>query len=168
MDNVTDIINKLRESIESAAFLVATPDSQSQAHTKLVQSLVLLDHLEQHIPNASERVPSFQAERNSETVALELQKLERKLPRWRKNTHQKNSQILIEFLKLSKDWRKVAYETLKAHCRNIDGFERNYNQMKNFGDKNHGKVFDERDGYVELWEPAVALVLELFGDYEEA
>jgi hypothetical protein len=34
--------------------------------------------------------------------------------------------------------------------------------MKNFGEKNHGKVFEERDGYVTLWEPVKDFILNLY------
>lgn len=36
--------------------------------------------------------------------------------------------------------------------------------MKNFGEKNHGKVFEERDGYVTLWEPVKDFILKLYNE----
>lgn len=34
--------------------------------------------------------------------------------------------------------------------------------MKNFGEKNHGKVFEENDGVITLWEPVQEFILELY------
>ena len=38
--------------------------------------------------------------------------------------------------------------------------EGNYNSMKDFGEKNHGKVFHEVDGYISLWEPIADFVIK--------
>jgi hypothetical protein len=84
---------------------------------------------------------------------------------WFKKPWQINSQILIAFLKLRDKQDVITPEDIKMKCPEIKGFEGNYNQMKNFGDKNHGKVFEENsNGEVELWSEVKDFILK---EYKE-
>lgn len=38
----------------------------------------------------------------------------------------------------------------------------NFDQMKNFGRKNHGKVFSITDGEIELWSEVKSFILDLY------
>ncbi len=44
----------------------------------------------------------------------------------------------------------------------VEKFEGNYNQMKNFGLRNHAKVFQENNGYVSLWLPVSTFIKGLY------
>lgn len=92
----------------------------------------------------------------------EIKKVRRKIPRWFKNAHQINSRILVAFLKLKNDNVRVTPTALREHCSEINDFEGNYNQMKNFGEKNHAKVFEENNNTIELWKPVESFILESF------
>lgn len=99
-----------------------------------------------------------------EQVRVEIAKIESRIPKWFNNPGQINSRILIRFVELMNDEGKVVRSALENRCKDIIRFDGNYNQMKNFGDKNHGKVFEEVDGVIELWEPVEEFVL---AEYEE-
>ncbi len=91
--------------------------------------------------------------KESQEITAEIKRIQRRVPRWFKNPTQINSRILIEFLTLSDRGNKqVNISDLKAKC-NIKEFDINFAQMKNFGKRNHGKVFDTINGKVELWLP---------------
>lgn len=93
-------------------------------------------------------------------VADEIKKVKRKVPMWFQKPTQINSRILSSFLRLRDRGGLVTLVELKAACRDIPRFEGNYNQMKNFGEKNNAKVFEETNGAVLLWEPVETFIIE--------
>lgn len=92
----------------------------------------------------------------------EIKKVKRKIPRWFKNTHQINSRILVAFLTLKNNNIHVTPTVLREHCSEINDFKGNYNQMKNFGEKNHAKVFEEINNTIELWKPVEDFIFESY------
>jgi len=98
----------------------------------------------------------------------EIQKVKRKVPRWFKNPHQINSKILVSYLKLKNNNMQVTPAILREHCGEISDFEGNYNQMKNFGEKNHAKVFQEINNTIELWDPVEGFILKSYEIYTNA
>ena len=101
--------------------------------------------------------------RNSETERdIEIKKVQKRVPRWFKRPHQINSTILLSFLELSEQFDDVTVEMLRDKCRNISDFEGNFNQMKNFGEKNHGKVFELKSGKIYLWKPVEQFILDKY------
>ena len=54
---------------------------------------------------------------------------------------------------------------IKSKCQHIADFSGNFSQMKNFGEKNHGKVFAENYGEINLWEPVEQFILEHYKAY---
>lgn len=83
----------------------------------------------------------------------EIDKIYRKLPKWFKNPDFICSRILIIFLELEKKYGTVKYDLLAEYCSGIKTFKSNFAQMKNFGEKNHGKVFELNGQIVTLWNP---------------
>src|SRR5690606_25555963 len=83
----------------------------------------------------------------------EIDKIYRKLPKWFKNPDFICSRILIIFLELEKKYGTVKYDLLADYCSGIKTFKSNFAQMKNFGEKNHGKVFELNGQIVTLWNP---------------
>ncbi len=98
----------------------------------------------------------------------EIKKVRRKIPRWIKNPHQINSRILVAFLKLKNNNIHVTPTVLREHCSEINDFEGNYNQMKNFGEKNNAKVFEEINNTIELWKPVESFIIESFEIHKNA
>jgi len=96
-------------------------------------------------------------------VQHEIKRVHQRVPKWLMNPTQYNSTILTKFLELSvNDKYKVKYNDLKKEC-NFDTFDSNYNQMKNGGEKNHAKVFNESNEFGEkiitLWKPVKDFIL---------
>jgi len=101
---------------------------------------------------------------NENTQALEVEKVKRKVPLWLKKQNQYNYKILNTFMSLSNNNKHtISTRLLEMHC-NIDPkvFLSNYNLLKTVSEKNHGKVFSEKDGQVTLWEPIKEIVMEYF------
>lgn len=93
----------------------------------------------------------------------EIEKVKRKLPKWFNNPNYICSQILINFLELKDNSSFVEYERLAHKCNSIKTFKTNFAQMVNFGEKNHGKVFEKNNSIVTIWNPIKA---ELMMEYE--
>lgn len=171
-------IQKLRENLETVAFLISKSGAEREAHSKIVESLVLFsqleseleeifnnlarDSIEMSVPNVGPR-QSKQSNLKNETDR-EVEKVIRRLPRWFRNPSQYNSTILYSFLKLAEKNQSVSLHALRSECKLLNDFDGNYNQMKNFGEKNHGKVFEEIDGNVKLWGPVKDYILKLYNE----
>jgi hypothetical protein len=89
---------------------------------------------------------------NTDKTILEVNKVQQKIPEWFKNQNQTNSKILINFIRLQEKNGCVSYSDLEKDCQSIKNFKSNFDQMKNFGKKNHAKVFDMTGTNVQLWE----------------
>ena len=70
-------------------------------------------------------------------------------------------------MELLREHNNVEYDQLYNRCIEIEKFEGNFNQMKNFGEKNHGKVFDQIGNNIKLWEPVRSFVTEEYRKYLE-
>lgn len=97
---------------------------------------------------------------DSQEVANEINMITRRVPRWLQNTNQINSRILITYLELNKKHPdKVTLELLRSEVLNqyedidLNKFNRNFTQMSQISENNHGKVFDRCNDYIHLWEP---------------
>lgn len=91
-------------------------------------------------------------EYNANKKEIEIEKMERKLPKWFRNPSFICSQILINYLELKSAENSVTYEMLERKC-NLKTFKSNFDQMKNFGIKIHGKVFEKTNSIITIWEP---------------
>jgi hypothetical protein len=89
----------------------------------------------------------------TENEIYQINKVTPKLSKWFKNQNMICSQILINYLKLEEKFTLVEYYVLAEKCKNLKTFKSNFDQMKNFGEKNHGKVFEKFDSKIKLWKP---------------
>jgi len=95
------------------------------------------------------------------SVSSEVEKVLRKLPKWAMNPNQINTKILKLFLDLESSGEdKITESLLMEQYRDHAEFLRNFNQMKMISPKNHGKVFDVKDGRITIWEPVLEAVLD--------
>jgi len=91
---------------------------------------------------------------------IEIDKVIRKLPKWFKKPDNINTRILITFLELEKEFgSSVDYDILSKNCSGIDTFKTNFAQMKNYGQKNNGKVFEQTGSLITLWNPIKKYVI---------
>ena len=89
----------------------------------------------------------------TEIEIYQINKVTTKLSKWFNNKNMICSQILINYLKLEEKYDSVDYDVLAEKCKNIKTFQSNFDQMKNFGEKNHGKIFEILDSKIKLWKP---------------
>ncbi len=181
MNNLASQFTALRNNLESVAFLVSKGSSEKEAHTEIVQSLVLLAQIEAEVNdimqiNDNNALNYFERKNlstprsnysSTSEIDSEIKKVKRRTPRWFKNPNQYNSIILIGYLELSETQSQISPSMLKNKCKQVSDFEGNYNQMKNFGEKNHGKVFEEKDGVITLWEPVQEYIMDLYDQYKK-
>lgn len=97
----------------------------------------------------------------------EIFKVYRKIPNWFKNESQKNSKILITFLKLNVEGQKITVEKLKEKVK-IDNFDSNFKNMSEIYSKNHAKVFQLlKNGEVVLWKDVEKFILQEFKKFKQ-
>lgn len=95
----------------------------------------------------------------------EIEKVKRKVPLWLRKPNQYNYKILKTFIDLSNNnSHYVNITTLEKHSNIKDPrkFLSNYNLLKTISEKNHAKVFQEKNGQVTLWEPVSETITKYF------
>lgn len=119
------------------------------------------------------RVDNIKEDKNTGKMKTEyeeeIKKVRRRVPGWKRKPDQVNSKILGLFMELSDNGKKgifidVLFDEFENKCpEEISLFVRNYNQMKNISEKNHGKVFSEdEEKTVWLWEPVKDFIIETY------
>ncbi len=95
-----------------------------------------------------------------------------RIPRWARNPQQNNHKILKAFLELQREIGRVTIDSLRRRCSDpvqhpetyVPHFDNNYAQMKFDNGNSHGKVFEEKDGYVTIWD-RISDTLQRYRDY---
>lgn len=151
MDGLNTKLQAIEDILGNAAFLVSKGGREREAHSEILKALTITLSLKQGI----EQAPADQ----QANVAVEINKVQSRLQKWAKNPQQKNARILRAYLDLKKNGHKtITEEQLKAGLPKDVSFEKNFPQMKNIADKNHGKVFDQRGKIIHIWEPVAPYV----------
>lgn len=102
-------------------------------------------------------------EATQDLVSAEISKVENRLPKWLNNPMQLNSRILYAFLRLyDPTVGYVFYNELERVSNLGKIFSSNFDQMKNFGKKNHGKIFEQDGNRVYLWDKVKDFVLSAY------
>ncbi len=97
-----------------------------------------------------------------------------RIPRWARNPQQNNHKILRAFFELKQEIGNVTLDALRRRCSDPSGhpntyvphFDNNYSQMKFDNGNSHGKVFEEHDGYITIWD-RISDTLQRYRDYFE-
>ena len=105
---------------------------------------------------------------NNESEIYQINKIVPKLSKWFNNKNLICSQILISYLILEEKNTKVEYQDIAEKCKHLKTFKSNFDQMKNLGEKNHGKVFDVQSGIVKLWKPVEKDVYFEYSKYKNS
>ena len=99
----------------------------------------------------------------TEKELREVERVKSRVSRWVVKIDQYNAIILNTFMKLSNNNNLlVKINDLKDESGLEKKFQTNYNQMKKIFDKNHAKVFEEKNGYIKLWEPVEDFIIDLW------
>ncbi len=143
---------------EDVAFLIAKGASAKDIHSNIIKGLIVLSDIKKSI-----LTQDIKEEKPNQSESDEVEKVQRRLKLWSKPERQQNinSQILNAFLKLRQSGEKHITEIdIQNKLKNVDDFKNNFDQMKNIAEKNHGKVFEQNGGQIEIWEPVSLLVSE--------
>lgn len=167
MKNIAPKISQLRKHLESTAFLVSRGHAEKEAHSEIVRSLVILSEIETALLEPETRIETAAYSAPARVLTSinsdkeEVKKVSRRLRLWAKRQYQINSRILNAFLKLQSSGQTTITENdIKRELPDESSFESNFAQMKNFGEKNHGKVFDQYGENIAIWEPVLSDVRE--------
>lgn len=98
----------------------------------------------------------------------------KRIPRWARNPQQNNHKILRAFFELKQELGNVTIDALRRRCSDPTGhpntyvphFDNNFSQMKFDNGNSHGKVFEEHDGYITIWD-RISDTLQKYRDYFE-
>lgn len=102
---------------------------------------------------------------NGASKELELAKIYKKVPVWFNKPYQKNSQILINYMRLREQKTPVTFFELEKACERINNFRSSYQAMKTISERNNAKVFDEVGRIISLWEPGKSFVEKEYEKY---
>lgn len=116
------------------------------------------------IPFVSKKTKVNNNETNKESQ--EIEKVEKRVPKWFKNPDQFNSQILISFMELQGKKGFVNLIDLEKACSGIKTFKPNFDAMKNITPHNSGKVFHENEkNEITLWGLVEEFVMMEYNKY---
>lgn len=145
----------LKSELEEAAFMLAGNADPKEIHSKLVNSILLVEQLKMGQENSS----------NKRSDLEEVNKVSRRLKIWAKPSRQNqyNAKILNAYIELHHSGiSNITEDDLDRKLDCSSWFWPNFNQMKAIAEKNHGKVFEVRSGKVNIWPP----VQDAVEDYE--
>lgn len=171
----------LANALQSAANQYKTPDpvqpSPAPAQTPYRQAVPPV----QTPPPVQTAPPPVQPQRGavppepeSGSIFQEWGKAIKRIPRWARNPQQNNHKILRAFFELKHELGNVTLDALRRRCSDPTGhpntyvphFDNNFSQMKFDNGNSHGKVFEEHDGYVTIWD-RLTDTLQRYRDYFE-
>ncbi len=163
MSNLQSKLTLLKSRLESAAFLVSKEGAEREAHSEIVQSLILVSEIESHL-TAPNKINTAGG-----TDIHEANKVRRRLKLWSGRQNQINAKILNAYLRLQRGGKSIITELdLRNELPEEQSFETNFTQMKIIAERNHGKIFDQHGERVTIWEPVANDVREyeniIFGE----
>ena len=165
----------LAHALQSAANEFRTPDPQPQVPPRAAQQQ-RNDSAANAAPpppaygRAPEQNPQQKRQSARTDVFSEWGKAIHRIPRWSRNPQQNNHKILRAFFELKQEIGNVTLDALRRRCSDPSGhpntyvphFDNNFSQMKSDNGNSHGKVFEEHDGYITIWERYTSEIPRLF------
>ncbi len=160
------VIDKVKNQLHRAAFLVAQPGKAEEAHSEILRCILDLEQLNQENEEVSDQPPKLKIlkhtrQRSSTDEREEISKVERRLRLWSRRPSQINTQILIAFLKANREGVKHVTESdIRSRVPDPSSFDINFAQMKIIAPKNHGKIFEHDGQEVTIWDPVKPFVTQ--------
>jgi hypothetical protein len=102
---------------------------------------------------------------NDSDIQHEVKRIQNKIAGWFQNKSQYNSRILYAYIKLFNENDGVVTVSELSKEANFTTFKSNYDQMKAIAPHNHGKIFDEKDGKVYLWNEVETIIWNYYNKY---
>ncbi|MGB4057170.1 MAG: hypothetical protein WBK77_03700 [Alphaproteobacteria bacterium] len=98
--------------------------------------------------------------KHDEATEAHISKAQRKLMKWAQDPEGMPSKILDVYNYLLNVSKKslidiaILEQTFKSAKEDVPTFRQNFDQMKNFAEKNHAKIFDvQPNGHIAIWPP---------------
>lgn len=155
MSDIELKLSLLKKTLESAAFLVSKGSAEKEAHSEIIQSLILVSEIESLFALPKKTGAPSGSENH------EAKKVRRRLRLWAGRQNQINAKILNAYLRLQKSGRKtITEQDLKNELPDEQSFDSNFAQMKIIAERNHGKIFDQHGEQITIWGPISADVRE--------
>ncbi len=149
------LLSKSKEKAQSISKFIAIQviENDDELYLKSLDLIMLLSKLEEKMnSNASENIMAY-----DDKTTEEINKVKRKIPKWKKNPYQINHKILEAYFKMKKENLSVTAEVFERSCKEYYGndfsFFTNFSQMHNIAPKNNAKVFEINNGEIMLWKP---------------
>lgn len=92
----------------------------------------------------------------------EIEQVLKRVPRWFVNIEQKNSKILLTYLRVSNMNQNSVYPSIVEKNCGLDkvSFRHHFNNMRN-SSSTIGRVFQTNpDGTISLWQPVAEFILQ--------
>lgn len=155
MSDIEPKLPLLKQRLENAAFLIGKGGAEKEAHSEIIQSLLLVAEIESNLTTSRSVTPI------SGGKSHEANKVRRRLRLWAGRQNQINAKILNAYLKLRRQGKTIITEQdLRGELPDENSFESNFAQMKIIAERNHGKVFDQHGDRITIWDPVAADVRE--------
>ena len=158
-----EIVNKIFENAKSA-YKESVLIENKIMEDKLLTILADIRYLQNDIEN-NKYIKKKKKKIDTEKINNEVEKVKRKVPLWLEKPNQLNYKILKTYMNLSNNnSHYVNITTLESHSKINDPkkFLANYNLLKTISEKNHAKVFEEKNGQVTLWNPVSEIIENYF------
>jgi len=172
-DDILCLISDLKSEMEKLIFGIASSVDLAILHKNSLELFTKISELNNIVEKHS-----FQNydDLDLSRIALDIEqspqhteiiKVARRLKKWAtiRGRTQVNSKILKCYLDLRKHCNEPITENLFKKAFGItsdktEQFNRNFPQMKIIAPKNHGKIFDEKNGVITIWQPIEDFVNE--------
>ncbi len=120
-----------------------------------------------HTQISTTPAPNLQESMPIQKEQAEIDKVKKRVPKWFNSPNQANHKILVTYLKLLGEDNSVQMDELQKACSEIVNFQKHYNAMKYYGERNHGKVFDENNKDIFLWEPVKDFIENEYNKFQK-
>ncbi len=162
MSNIKSEVTRVQGILKKIAFQAAQKESTEEIYSMALDGFAILSNIGE-IPT-TENIKEDEIRRNE---LNEIKKVSSRLKLWAKPERQENvnSKILNAFLELKRNGNYyVTEDDIKKELSdpNINIYN-NLQQMMNIAEKNHGKIFEQKTGYIDIWSPVKEFV-DIYGD----
>lgn len=162
MNNIKSEVTRAQEILKKIAFQAAQKESTEEIYSMALDGFAILANIEKI--STTENVKKDELRQNE---LNEIEKISRKLKLWAKPEKQENinSKILNAFLELreSGNYYITKGDIEKKLSDPSINIYNNLQQMMNIAEKNHGKIFEQKTGYIDIWSPVKEFV-DIYGD----
>jgi len=159
---IQDLVAGLKQDTETLIADIQYEGLGGEISEKALGMLLKIVELEQRCKQISIGGHPTNKSSSAELDLTEMNKVERRLKLWSRpdRQHQVNAKLLNLYLKLAERDEQVTVDQFREAYGDDAEFLQNYPQLKNISPKNHGKVFEEVNQVVSIWQSVEQYVIE--------